>query len=316
MLTVERHPQTGRRARSPCRRPPSSASSTELLPKITAEDHSSRISCQISMEFGTLGTSTVRMAWSANGLVLRVLREVVGVGRRQVGAQRHLARRLQELAVLLLAGRELQHVPRGLLVLAGGVEGDVLGVGERVDLLRAGAADLVGTGTAPQLTSSLVDRDRPRTDDGHRGLACRRTSHRCSFSWGESPSRTSWPRSSSHGLAGRRSRTSPCRPRPAAGRRSRRRTSGRSRTRTGRTRWSATARWRPRRRLLSTILLAGREELVVRRQRRVLRVEAGLLEQVLVVEDHHRVRLPRDLVVLPVRRLVLLGQRRPLRLSM
>ena len=55
-------------------------------------------------------------------------------------------------------------------------------------------------------------------------------------------------------------------------------------------------------------LLAGVEELVVRRERRVLRVESGLLHQVLVVEDHHGVGLPRQLVVLPVRRLVLLGR--------
>ena len=39
-----------------------------------------------------------------------------------------------------------------------------------------------------------------------------------------------------------------------------------------------------------------------------VRVEAGLLEEVLVVEHHHRVLLPRDLVELPVRRLVLVGR--------
>ena len=42
----------------------------------------------------------------------------------------------------------------------------------------------------------------------------------------------------------------------------------------------------------------------------------GLLEQVLVVEDHHRVGLPRHLVELPVRRLVLVGRRSPVRSSM
>ena len=42
------------------------ASSTEVLSKITEDEYSSRIFCQISTEFGTLGTSTVRDAWSAN----------------------------------------------------------------------------------------------------------------------------------------------------------------------------------------------------------------------------------------------------------
>ena len=43
-------------------------SSTEVLAKITEEEKLSRISCQISTELGTLGTSTVREAWSANVL--------------------------------------------------------------------------------------------------------------------------------------------------------------------------------------------------------------------------------------------------------
>ena len=70
-------------------------------------------------------------------------------------------------------------------------------------------------------------------------------------------------------------------------------------------------RRRPDRRLCGPAghdLAAGGEELVVRRQRRVLRVDAGLLHQVLVVEDHHRVGLPRHLVELAVRGLVLVGR--------
>src|SRR5450759_3102454 len=52
-------------------------------------------------------------------------------------------------------------------------------------------------------------------------------------------------------------------------------------------------------------LLAGCQELVVRRQRRGAGVQSSLLHHVLVVEDHVGVGLPWDLVELPVRRLVL-----------
>ena len=60
--------------------------------------------------------------------------------------------------------------------------------------------------------------------------------------------------------------------------------------------------------LLDDDLARRREEVVVGGQRRVLRVDPGLLEQLPVVEDHHRVRLPRQLVVLAVLGLVLLRQ--------
>src|SRR5258705_538250 len=73
-------------------------------------------------------------------------------------------------ADLLLAGRELQHVPRGTAVLAGRVHRHVLRIAERVRLSRR----LAGRGRhrycAP-LRLSLVRRDRPGTHNCHRGGA-------------------------------------------------------------------------------------------------------------------------------------------------
>ncbi len=71
-----------------------------------------------------------------------------------------------------------------------------------------------------------------------------------------------------------------------------------------------TGRRRPDRRLHAAFVderLGGRQELVVGAERRVVGVETGLLEDRPVVDDHHRVRLPRHLVEAAVGRAVLLG---------
>ena len=143
----------------------------------------------------------------------------------------------------------------------------------------------------------------------------RRTSHRCRSRLPARFCAYSGCQNVATALPASESKVDFC-PRPAACRRSRPRTSGRSRTRTGRTRSTApgrsrtwppcwtrpSSRWPGTRRRCSA---AGWSVL-----------EAGLREELLVVEDHHRVGLPRQLVELAVRRTCTGRPSAPLRASM
>ena len=238
-------------------------------------------------------------------LVVGVGLEVVGVRRLDAVPHRHLAGVLQQRAVLLLTGGELQDLPGRPLRLAGGVDGDVLGVGERVGLLgrcAAGGRDRGG----PPVDVLAVHSDGPRADDRHGGLAVGEgvavvllvlrvplVVHRL-------------PELGDSLAFGRVERRLPVLDELRAAR-----LGGVEGVEVEPRLEELAGGSRPDRGLGGTAghdLLAGREELVVRRERRVLRVDPGLLHQVLVVEDHHGVGLPRELVVLAVRRLVLLGR--------
>ncbi len=250
-----------------------------------------------------MGTSTVRAAWSANWRVLGVRLEVVGIRRHEVCPHRHLARPFEQHAVVVLARRELEELPGRPAVHATGVHPDRLLVAERGYVLGV-LAVLRGNRHGAPVDLVAVDGDRPRPDDRHRGLLIAEGIALVGFLGDESLVVQTLPE------LGHREPVGRVELRFAVVDQALPRLSDQEGVVVEPGLIELRRRAGPDRGLHAALLderLRRLREVCVRLQRRIVGGDASLAEDRLVVEDHHRVRLPGHLVELAVGELVLVG---------